>query len=168
MDPATLIGVLVGLVIIVVANMMEGGNPMSLLLLPPMLLVLGTTFMVTMAGGTIPDTKNAMKSLKTAFTAKVRPILAKNCFKCHGPDDKARKAKLRLDVRDAALKPAPARSVGALRVLHHQPFVQSSPGCLKLGLDLGRRSRRRDLHRLKLRRHPQPAEQVTPFAQRRP
>jgi hypothetical protein len=40
------------------------------------------------------------------FTAKVRPILAKHCFKCHGPDDRARKAKLRLDVADEALKPA--------------------------------------------------------------
>ena len=38
MDPATLIGVIFGLVIIVAANVMEGGNPMSLLLLPPMLL----------------------------------------------------------------------------------------------------------------------------------
>lgn len=73
MDPATLIGVLVGLVIIVVANVMEGGNPMSLLLVPPMLLVFGTTLMVTMAGGTIPDAKNALGSLKTAFTGKVRP-----------------------------------------------------------------------------------------------
>ena len=26
------------------------------------------------------------------FTAKVRPILSRYCFKCHGPDDKARKA----------------------------------------------------------------------------
>src|SRR5262245_8133055 len=43
------------------------------------------------------------------FTAKVRPILAKRCFKCHGPDDKARKAKLRLDVRAEALKPARSR-----------------------------------------------------------
>ena len=34
------------------------------------------------------------------FTSRVRPILARHCFKCHGPDDKARKAKLRLDVRD--------------------------------------------------------------------
>jgi chemotaxis protein MotA len=73
MDPATAIGVGLGLVIIVVSNMLEGGNPMALLLLPPMLLVLGTTFMVTMAGATIPDTKNSMKALKTAFTAKVRP-----------------------------------------------------------------------------------------------
>lgn len=73
MDPATLIGVIFGLVIIVAANVMEGGNPMSLLLLPPMLLVFGTTMMVTMAGGTIPDAKNALASLKTAFTGKVRP-----------------------------------------------------------------------------------------------
>ncbi len=38
------------------------------------------------------------------FTRDVRPILARHCFKCHGPDDKARKAELRLDVRDDALK----------------------------------------------------------------
>jgi hypothetical protein len=39
------------------------------------------------------------------FTKRVRPILARHCFKCHGPDDKARKAHLRLDVRDEAIKP---------------------------------------------------------------
>src|SRR6266536_3036874 len=37
------------------------------------------------------------------FNTQVRPILAENCFKCHGPDDKARKAKLRLDDRTAAV-----------------------------------------------------------------
>ncbi|MDR3637502.1 MAG: PSD1 and planctomycete cytochrome C domain-containing protein [Isosphaeraceae bacterium] len=40
------------------------------------------------------------------FTAQVRPILARHCFKCHGPDDKARKGKLRLDTREAATQPA--------------------------------------------------------------
>jgi hypothetical protein len=37
------------------------------------------------------------------FTRDIRPVLARHCFKCHGPDDKARKAKLRLDLRDTAL-----------------------------------------------------------------
>ncbi|MBI3865495.1 MAG: DUF1549 domain-containing protein, partial [Planctomycetia bacterium] len=39
------------------------------------------------------------------FNREVRSILSKNCFACHGPDDEHRKAGLRLDLRDTALKP---------------------------------------------------------------
>jgi hypothetical protein len=37
------------------------------------------------------------------FRREVLPILSENCFTCHGPDSRARKADLRLDVKDAAL-----------------------------------------------------------------
>src|SRR6266436_2921514 len=45
------------------------------------------------------------------FTSRVRPILARHCFKCHGPDDKARKAKIRLDLRTEALKTAASGAI---------------------------------------------------------
>ena len=38
-----------------------------------------------------------------AYNRDVRPILAENCFACHGPDSAARKADLRLDQREAAI-----------------------------------------------------------------
>lgn len=38
------------------------------------------------------------------YNRDVRPILAENCFACHGPDSAARKAKLRLDRRDEAVQ----------------------------------------------------------------
>src|SRR5689334_19110827 len=38
------------------------------------------------------------------FSRDVLPILSGNCLLCHGPDAKARKADLRLDIKESALR----------------------------------------------------------------
>src|SRR5262249_41735645 len=46
---------------------------------------------------------SAAPAADVAYNRDVRPILAANCFACHGPDSAARKADLRLDRRDDAI-----------------------------------------------------------------
>jgi hypothetical protein len=41
---------------------------------------------------------------KIEYNRDIRPILAENCFACHGPDSASRKARLRLDRHDTAVK----------------------------------------------------------------
>ncbi len=70
---ATPLGIGLALVVVVAANIMEGGNPTSLLLLPPLLLVFGTTILVTIAGGTMDDARGAVTSFKRALSGAVAP-----------------------------------------------------------------------------------------------
>jgi hypothetical protein len=46
----------------------------------------------------------ALGQSKIEYNRDIRPILAENCFACHGPDSASRKARLRLDQRDAAVE----------------------------------------------------------------
>ena len=48
----------------------------------------------------------------------VRPVLARYCLACHGPDEAARKAELRLDVRDSATQTLPS---GARAIVPRDP-----------------------------------------------
>lgn len=50
-------------------------------------------------GGT-DEAVGAAAPKQVDFNRDVRPILADNCYACHGPDDKARKADLRLDTKE--------------------------------------------------------------------
>jgi hypothetical protein len=67
------------------------------------------------------------------FNRDVRPVLSRNCFPCHGPDEDERKADLRLDVREDAAKAgafdsgAPANSELLRRILSSDPDEQMPP-----------------------------------------
>ncbi len=59
-------------------------------------------FGVALFSGSVANA--AAQTEKVSFNQHVRPILSNNCFYCHGPDEKHREAKLRLDVREDAVR----------------------------------------------------------------
>ena len=73
MDISTIVGVVASLAIVFTVQILEGGSPASIILIPSMLLVFGGAFMAGMAGGVLKDATGAGKQLQKAFLAKVTP-----------------------------------------------------------------------------------------------
>src|SRR5438132_5679422 len=92
--------------------MLESGDPAkvaaALPLHPAMNRALGnamfrlSSFFAAVLGLLVATSVSAAEP-KLSFTRQIKPILAGKCFACHGPDEKERKAELRLDVRDEAV-----------------------------------------------------------------
>jgi chemotaxis protein MotA len=74
-DPATLIGIGLALVALLVTMVMEGSSPMAIILLPPLILVFGGTFGAAIAGSAMADVKKIGAWFKQALMpAKVPPV----------------------------------------------------------------------------------------------
>jgi hypothetical protein len=76
------------------------------------------------------------KEKQVLFNRDVRPILSNHCFACHGPDEKQRKAKLRLDLEDSLFgkrenvlvsRGKPEASELFLRLSHSDPEERMPP-----------------------------------------
>jgi hypothetical protein len=87
--------------------------------------------------GIAADSSNEAQ-LPLDYSRQIRPILSSNCFKCHGPDEKERQGKLRLDLQKASLQPAasgvvaivpgrPDKSELMARISASDPSLQMPP-----------------------------------------
>jgi hypothetical protein len=61
---------------------------------------------VLLTVATVATAQAAPPAGKINFNRDIKPLLTHRCFTCHGPDEAERKAELRLDLRDEALKSA--------------------------------------------------------------
>src|SRR6202167_2187090 len=70
-------------------------------------LLMGAALLATTAG--CKGKPSGSSAAHLDFNQDVQPILASNCFSCHGPDPEMRKANLRLDLEEAAFKKRPGK-----------------------------------------------------------
>ncbi len=70
---------------------------------------MGAALLTTTAGCKGKPSGSASSQQHLDFNQDVQPILASNCFSCHGPDPEMRKANLRLDLEESAFKKRPGK-----------------------------------------------------------
>jgi hypothetical protein len=80
----------------------------------------------------IPAFAQSLESDRLNFNQDVRPILAENCFYCHGQDANKREAGLRLDIRQdavaaGAITPGEIASSSLLERIHHADLDSLMP-----------------------------------------
>jgi mono/diheme cytochrome c family protein len=68
----------------------------------PLLLFSATFIMVMTLRGILTAAQASAAGPAVDYNWDVKPILSDNCFRCHGPDEKSRRAGLRLDNPDSA------------------------------------------------------------------
>ena len=79
------------------------------------------------------------------FNYHVKPILSDRCYQCHGPDEKSRKARLRLDIESIAFSKLESgkrafspgslyKSESANRIIHKDPEIVMPPPEANLAL----------------------------------
>jgi hypothetical protein len=64
----------------------------------------GLVWPVVLGGRDVAAGRANESEMAIGFNAQVRPILSQHCFPCHGPDEGSRQARLRLDVREEAIR----------------------------------------------------------------
>jgi len=69
-DPAAIVGVVLGFVAVFGTQILEGGSPTSILLIPPLFLIFVGSAGASMASNTLPGMISAIKWLVYALTAK--------------------------------------------------------------------------------------------------
>ena len=108
----------------------------SVLLPAAGVLLVGACFALQACGTRGPEVAGLPE--RVDFNFHVKPILSDRCFKCHGPDDRAREAELRLDTDEiatvrgesgkrAVVPGRPSRSELVRRILSDDPTYQMPP-----------------------------------------